>query len=76
MPSSLCQRPSAGNALENLVSSYQAICGGLTDEDTILSKCRDAISCIEKIDKENGQESASGIDLLSKLVWCFCYTSD
>ncbi|XP_028780272.1 UPF0400 protein C337.03 isoform X3 [Neltuma alba] len=49
-------RPSAGNTLEKLVSGYQAVYGGHADEDAILSKCRNAINCLEKVDKENGQE--------------------
>ncbi|KAK4282220.1 hypothetical protein QN277_013623 [Acacia crassicarpa] len=54
-------RPSAGNTLEKLVSGYQAVYGGgLTDEEAILNKCRNAISCLEKVDQENGQESTSG----------------
>ncbi|XP_028780270.1 UPF0400 protein C337.03 isoform X2 [Neltuma alba] len=53
-------RPSAGNTLEKLVSGYQAVYGGHADEDAILSKCRNAINCLEKVDKENGQESTSG----------------
>ncbi|KAI9083962.1 hypothetical protein K1719_033958 [Acacia pycnantha] len=53
-------RPSAGNSLEKLVSGYQAVYGGLTDEDSVLSKCRNVISCLEKVDQENGQESTSG----------------
>ncbi|XP_054813206.1 uncharacterized protein LOC129313807 isoform X2 [Prosopis cineraria] len=43
-----------------MFSGYQAVYGGHIDEDAILSKCRNAISCLEKVDKENGQESTSG----------------
>lgn len=48
------QRHSTGNALDQIVSSYQVLHGGQHDEDAILSKCRNAISSIEKIDKEVG----------------------
>ncbi|KAI4348346.1 hypothetical protein L6164_009081 [Bauhinia variegata] len=59
-PVNLKLKPSAGNALEKIVSSYNIVYGGQTDEDVILSKCRDAISCVEKIDKEIGHDSNSG----------------
>ncbi|GFS34349.1 ENTH/VHS family protein [Actinidia rufa] len=49
-------RHSAGNALDQIASSYQVLYGGLLDEDAILSKCRNAISCIEKVDKEIGDD--------------------
>ncbi|CAL5325572.1 unnamed protein product [Camellia sinensis] len=47
-------RHSTGNALDKIVSVYQVVYGGQLDEDVILGKCRDAISCIEKVDKEIG----------------------
>jgi len=46
------QRPSAGNALEKIVSAFQVVYGGQKDEDAILSKCRNAIDCLDKADKE------------------------
>ncbi|XP_059640020.1 uncharacterized protein LOC132282378 [Cornus florida] len=51
---------SAGNALDKIVSDYQVLYGGQLDEDAILSKCRNAISCIEKADKEIGGDISSG----------------
>ncbi|GFY83198.1 ENTH/VHS family protein [Actinidia rufa] len=47
-------RHSAGNALDKIVSGYQVVYGGQLDDDVILGKCRNAISCIEKVDKEIG----------------------
>ncbi|KAG5534680.1 hypothetical protein RHGRI_022717 [Rhododendron griersonianum] len=47
-------RPSAGNALDKIVSGYQVVYAGQLDEDNILCRCRNAISCIEKVDKEIG----------------------
>ncbi|KAE9445946.1 hypothetical protein C3L33_22156, partial [Rhododendron williamsianum] len=47
-------RPSAGNALDKIVSGYQVVYAGQLDEDNILGRCRNAISCIEKVDKEIG----------------------
>ncbi|CAL5368619.1 unnamed protein product [Camellia sinensis] len=52
--SGLKLRPSAGNALDKIVSGYQVVYGGQLDEDAMLSKCRNAISCVEKVDKEIG----------------------
>ncbi|KAH0973423.1 hypothetical protein GBA52_025579 [Prunus armeniaca] len=49
----------AGTALDKIVSDYQVIYGQM-DEDTILSKCRNAISCLEKVDKEIGGDFNSG----------------
>ncbi|KAL6509153.1 hypothetical protein OROGR_022463 [Orobanche gracilis] len=41
-----------GNALERLVSGYQAVYGSQHNEDAIFNKCRNAISFIEKVDKD------------------------
>ncbi|XP_057489309.1 uncharacterized protein LOC130775193 [Actinidia eriantha] len=53
-PSGFKLRHSAGNALDKIVSGYQAVYSGQLDDDVILGKCRNAISCIEKVDKEIG----------------------
>ncbi|KAF3950735.1 hypothetical protein CMV_023549 [Castanea mollissima] len=45
-------RPPAGNKLEKIVSEYHIVYGGQSDEDVILSKCRNAISSLEKAEKE------------------------
>ncbi|KAL6960395.1 hypothetical protein U1Q18_038160 [Sarracenia purpurea var. burkii] len=45
-------RHAAGNALDQIVSGYQVVYGGQLDEEVILSKCTNAISCVEKVDKE------------------------
>ena len=47
--------------MDKLVSGYQAVYGGQLDDDVILGKCRNAISCIEKVDKEIGGDVNSGI---------------
>lgn len=52
-------KQSAGNTLEKLVSDYQVLYGGELDEDAILNKCRNAISSVEKIDKEIGCDTSS-----------------
>ncbi|XP_061359771.1 uncharacterized protein LOC133303811 isoform X2 [Gastrolobium bilobum] len=59
-PMNMKLRPTAGNALEKIVSGYHVVYGGQTDEDAILSKCRNAISCLEKVDKELGHDNNSG----------------
>ncbi|XP_027350912.1 regulation of nuclear pre-mRNA domain-containing protein 1A [Abrus precatorius] len=59
-PVNMKLRPSAGNALEKIVSGYHVVYGGQTDEDAVLSKCRNAISCLEKADKEIGHDGNSG----------------
>lgn len=46
------QRPSSGNALEKIVSAFHVVYGGQKDEDAILSKCSNAINCLDKADKE------------------------
>ncbi|KAL3347067.1 hypothetical protein AABB24_025473 [Solanum stoloniferum] len=53
-------RNSAGDALDKIVSSYQILYGGQIDEDAILSRAKNAISCVEKIDKEIGSDLNPG----------------
>ncbi|BAT84769.1 uncharacterized protein HKW66_Vig0044590 [Vigna angularis] len=57
------KRPSAGNALEKIVSAFHVVYGGQKDEDAILSKCRNAINCLDKADKEivSGQFGGSAL---------------
>ncbi|PRQ54308.1 hypothetical protein RchiOBHm_Chr2g0176051 [Rosa chinensis] len=55
----LLVRPPAGTSLDKIVSDYQAIYGQM-DEDTILRKCKNAINCLEKADKEVGGDFNSG----------------
>lgn len=45
-------RNSAGNGSDKVISAYQIVYGGQLDEDAVLSKCRNAIFCIEKVGKE------------------------
>ncbi|KAF5735844.1 ENTH/VHS family protein isoform 2 [Tripterygium wilfordii] len=49
-----------GNTLDKIVSSYQVVDGGQLDENVILSKCRNAISCLEKVVKEPSGDINSG----------------
>ncbi|CAI9111629.1 OLC1v1011892C2 [Oldenlandia corymbosa var. corymbosa] len=53
-------RQVAGSALDRIVSSYQIVSGGQVNEDSVMSKCRNAISCIEKVGQEVGGDSRSG----------------
>ncbi|KAK8593118.1 hypothetical protein V6N12_045204 [Hibiscus sabdariffa] len=48
------------NTVDKIVSGYQIIYGGQMDEDVIFCKCRNAISCIEKVDKEIGTDVNTG----------------
>ncbi|KAK2968776.1 hypothetical protein RJ640_028169 [Escallonia rubra] len=54
------QKHSAGNAVDKIVSVYQVVYRGELDEDAVLSKCRNAISCVEKVDREIGGDIRSG----------------
>ncbi|XWS40555.1 hypothetical protein CRYUN_Cryun17cG0005500 [Craigia yunnanensis] len=49
-----------GNTVDKIVSGYQVVYGNQMDEDVIFSKCRNAISCIEKVDKEISNDVNSG----------------
>ncbi|XP_039066989.1 regulation of nuclear pre-mRNA domain-containing protein 1B-like isoform X2 [Hibiscus syriacus] len=48
------------NAVDKIVSGYNALYGSQMDEDVIFSKCRNAINCIEKVDKEISTDVDSG----------------
>ncbi|MED6173894.1 hypothetical protein PIB30_063958 [Stylosanthes scabra] len=49
-----------GKHVENNDRDAKPLNMKLTDEDAVLSKCRNAISCLEKTDKEIGHDSNSG----------------
>lgn len=53
-------RLAAGTMLDKIVSDYQVVYAGQLDEDVIVSKCRNAGSCIEKVDKEIDSDVNSG----------------
>ncbi|KAK6928563.1 CID domain [Dillenia turbinata] len=65
--SGLKLRQPAGSVLEKLISGYEVVYGGQLDEDVTLSKCRNSVSCIEKVEKEiegdftSGQRSGSRV---------------
>lgn len=46
------QQSPGGNPLDKLVSSFQAVYNSQLDEDAIFSKCKNAISFVEKVDKD------------------------
>ncbi|KAK1410021.1 hypothetical protein QVD17_36553 [Tagetes erecta] len=48
-----------GSALDKIVSGYQAIYAGQVNEDAVISKCRNAIGSVEKVDKEIGGDIKS-----------------
>lgn len=64
---SLEQKQPVGNTVDKIISGYQVIYGGQVDEDVILSKCRNAISYIQKVDKEIGSNIHPGIAFI--LLW-------
>ncbi|XP_077250416.1 ENTH/VHS family protein isoform X2 [Tasmannia lanceolata] len=45
-------KQSIGGILEKIISSYEAVYDDPLDEDSVLSKCRTGISCVEKVEKE------------------------
>ena len=53
--------------MDKIVSGYQVVYGGQLDDDVIWGKCRNAISCIEKVDKEIGGDVNSGMSCLVPL---------
>eukprot|EP00262_Sarcandra_glabra_P008376 TRINITY_DN218_c0_g1_i1.p1 TRINITY_DN218_c0_g1~~TRINITY_DN218_c0_g1_i1.p1 ORF type:complete len:531 (+),score=114.20 TRINITY_DN218_c0_g1_i1:283-1875(+) len=53
-------KQSIGDTLEKIISSYEVVYHGPVDEGTLLSKCRTAISCVEKMEKEIGGDYKSG----------------
>lgn len=54
------QRPPFQAALEKIILSYENVYGNPVNEETILSKCRSAIDCIEKAEREIGADYGSG----------------
>ncbi|KAK8676249.1 hypothetical protein V6N13_034301 [Hibiscus sabdariffa] len=62
------QKNPVKNAVDKIVSGYQIVYGGQMDEDVIFNKCRNAISCIEKVDKEIGTDVNTGQFQRSALV--------
>ncbi|XP_048234026.1 junction-mediating and -regulatory protein isoform X2 [Ricinus communis] len=50
----------AGSTLDKIISGYQVLQGGHVDEEVTISKCRSAISCLEKAEKEIGGSTDLG----------------
>lgn len=53
-------RQSLGNMLDKIVSDYETIYGGQLDEDALLSRCTNTISCLDKLIKDVGSGNNSG----------------
>lgn len=49
-----------GSTIDKIVASYHVVYGGQMDEDAVFSNCRNAISSLEKVDKEIGGDFNSG----------------
>ncbi|XP_065868160.1 uncharacterized protein [Euphorbia lathyris] len=50
----------AGSTLDKIISGYQVVHSGQVDEDVIINKCRSAITCFEKTEKEVDSNINSG----------------
>lgn len=46
--------------LDKIVSDYETIYGGQLDEDALLSRCTNTVSCLEKLMKDIGGGINSG----------------
>ncbi|KAK9061649.1 hypothetical protein SSX86_018832 [Deinandra increscens subsp. villosa] len=53
------QKQPAASTLDKIVLGYQTIYAGQVNEDAAISKCRNAISSVEKVDKEIGGDIKS-----------------
>ncbi|GAB4848649.1 hypothetical protein Ancab_003360 [Ancistrocladus abbreviatus] len=53
-------RPPGANTVDKIVSGYEVIYGGQLDEDVILSRCRNAVNCVQKVEKDIGGDTNSG----------------
>ncbi|GMN57458.1 hypothetical protein TIFTF001_026557 [Ficus carica] len=60
---------SAGSTLDKIVSGYQVVYGQM-DEDVIVSKCRNAINFVEKVDKEISSDIKTVRLILSGKLVC------
>lgn len=59
-PLSVKVKQSGGDMVDKIVSDYEAIYGGQSDEDVLLSKCSNAISGLEKVVKDVGSRVNAG----------------
>ncbi|XP_047977038.1 regulation of nuclear pre-mRNA domain-containing protein 2-like isoform X1 [Salvia hispanica] len=53
-------QPVGGNSLEKLVSGFEAVSSSRVDEDAIFTKCRNAITFVEKVEKDVEGDSQLG----------------
>ncbi|XP_058103026.1 uncharacterized protein LOC131246693 [Magnolia sinica] len=61
-------KQSVGNILEKIISNYEVVYDGPVDEDSVLSKCKTAISFVAKVEKDIGADYNSGHINGSELV--------
>lgn len=54
------QRQSIGIMFDKIISDYETIYGGQLDEDALLSRCTNTVSCLEKLIKDNSSGISSG----------------
>lgn len=55
--------------MDKIVSGYKVIYGSQVNEDAVFSKCKNAITCVEKVEKEIGGDIRSGIFFFSSLIF-------
>ncbi|KNA08238.1 hypothetical protein SOVF_164330 [Spinacia oleracea] len=53
-------RQSIGIMFDKIISDYETIYGGQLDEDALLSRCTNTVSCLEKLIKDNSSGISSG----------------
>jgi regulator of Ty1 transposition protein 103 len=58
------QKQPTGSTIDKIVASYHVVYGGQMDGDAVFSNCRNAISSLEKVDKEIGGDFNSGISCI------------
>ncbi|RZC59455.1 hypothetical protein C5167_006746 [Papaver somniferum] len=51
---SLKSKQAIGSILEKIISDYEVVYDKSKDEETLLSKCREAVKCVDKVEKEIG----------------------
>ncbi|KAI3966478.1 hypothetical protein MKW92_024773 [Papaver armeniacum] len=54
------EKLSDGSMVEKIILSYEIVYDGPVDEEALLSKCREAVSFVERVDNEIGGDYSSG----------------
>eukprot|EP00252_Welwitschia_mirabilis_P018008 TRINITY_DN40155_c0_g1_i1.p1 TRINITY_DN40155_c0_g1~~TRINITY_DN40155_c0_g1_i1.p1 ORF type:complete len:569 (+),score=150.93 TRINITY_DN40155_c0_g1_i1:511-2217(+) len=59
-PRSVRIKLAVGGTPEKIISAFQAVHDGHNEEDVILNKCKDAVKCVERMDKDVEQACETG----------------